>query len=118
MDFYGIMLTFMCVLLIIILTIIGIMSYKSNKNQAFPPANNVCPDYWDSSGNICIVPTVNLGNLNINSNIPGLSSNNGSNMIDFTDSGCNDGGSSLCNLKSWTNQHNILWDGVSNNNTC
>jgi len=41
--------------------------------------------------------------------------------INFNDSGWvsySSGGSRICGLKKWANQHQIQWDGISNYNKC
>ena len=42
-------------------------------------------------------------------------------FINFNDSGWvsySSGGSRICGLKKWANQHQIQWDGISNYNKC
>lgn len=131
MDYYYIIVsTIFITLLILILSYYGVVMHKSlTENQLYPPKPpSDCPDYWTvASDGSCIVPpdssknTGNLYNANktllLNNNTPGFNTANGS--INFTDSLWNIGGAgSLCNKKKWSTLNNIMWDGVSNYNSC
>ena len=134
-TFHIIVLSVAVALLVLVLTVIGIMLTNRKTNLAYPPAYGTCPDYWaigtDVSG--CIIPSfqssLNIGGLynsssgSLNSSVmatPGYGSktdpvtNMVTNYINFADSGW----TGVCNQKTWANQNNIVWDGVSNYNSC
>ncbi len=119
------------VVLIVILTVIGVMITKSKNKVVYPPVASTCPDYWKvaDDGVSCTIPTKsenNVGNiysgdtLLLNStNTPGYSSNGVSSTIDFTNAGWSSSSkSSTCSQKDWTGTYNIVWDGISNYNSC
>jgi len=133
--FYTIVLTIAVVLLILILTYIGIsMANKNNAQSVYPPVVQNCPDYWDLSGNRCVIPASNLKNTGdiYSSTVPNqniLSSNStpGYNpkssslqsSIDFKNAGwTNSGALAVCAQKNWAIDHEIVWDGVTNYNGC
>ena len=130
-TFQIVVLTMAVIFLILILTFFGLMlrkgSASSSPSSAFPPQYNTCPDYWtigDSSN--CIIPitvSLNTGNLYSNGNLTtatinttgfNYDSSNNTNSINFNASGWQ----GVCSWKSWANQNNIVWDGVSNYNSC
>ena len=122
--FYLITVTVAIVVLIIILTIIGVMlSYKTA--AVFPPSKNDCPDYWTEETDpntkkmVCRVDPRNSGTLSsYTGKIPGYNHTNGT--IDFNNPGWGDAGSGSpsCSWKVWANNTNIIWDGISNLNSC
>ena len=125
------------ILLIAIFTTIGILTKYSSFDKAYPPIANTCPDYWavDANGN-CIVPptptSLNSGaiytaggviNLTTDKSdrsktyTPGYSSDNAS--INFNDALWGSiGKTTLCAKKDWCTKNNLVWDGVSNYNSC
>lgn len=142
--FYLIVLSIAAILLILILTYIGIvMSNNKNKKGSFPPQSGSCPDYWSIStvdASSCIIPvkadrnagtkTVDAsgrtmtsiydasGKLLLNvTNTSGL--NTSANSINFGDAKWTTSGvSALCAQKNWANTFGIVWDGVTNYNSC
>ena len=132
----------MIVFLILILTVIGILMAKKSNNLVYPPVANQCPDYWTFDGSYCIVPNKGVYTLGDQTkytddhnqkvlngfssvksandkNTPGFfvekdNKNRAILKIDFKDPGW----SGTCSQKKWANQNNIVWDGVSNYNTC
>jgi hypothetical protein len=136
-TFHLIVLSVAVVILILVLTFIGISMSASNSSAVYPPIMNTCPDYWDLAGDgkSCIIPStkssLNVGGIydkntmQLNPNIsdktktPGFAStkdanNNIINSIDFTDSNWK----GTCDKSRWANSNQIMWDGVSNYNTC
>jgi hypothetical protein len=124
--YYTIVLVIAVVLLIIALTIVG-MTITANKKQAFPDFKNTCPDYWTlSDGNICTPPEDNI-NLPLPAKFSGgeksavkhagvhLDSHN--TYIQYMDVGTTNW-SGLCDKSHWSKMTGILWDGVSNTNSC
>jgi len=137
--FYWIVLTIAVVFLILILTFIGILMTRPKTGDgagvAYPPVTTTCPDYWTVDGSSCVIPAItgiNVGSLYGSSSagsisnkatkggtatLPGLSSDNKS--INFNDKGWSGlGSTSLCGQKAWANSFNVMWDGVSNYNSC
>jgi len=131
-TFQIVVVTIAIVFLILILTFFGVMlKNKANSDVAYPPQVNTCPDYWMVDGSQCIIPPtsnmLNTGNLyepGTNTLTPkaisttgfhqDVSNNTVTNSIDFGVAGWN----GTCGKKSWSNQNNIVWDGVSNYNSC
>lgn len=132
MSFYFIVSTITVVILIIALVGIGIAFNTPNNAEVFPTVQNKCPDYWiiDNSGNCTIPSTTSPRGLNAptttisldgekdkkNTATPGF---NGTDKINFEDSGWSTGGmSSTCKKKAWANSYGIIWDGITNYNNC
>lgn len=124
-QFYIITLTVAVVLLILILTYIGVYVLGGNDKTPYPPETLQCPDYWEKTENGCAVPvssTLNAGNRNIdgvfeytpNTNVV----NNNELSISDTEWQTSDGLSAKCAKKLWANNNNIVWDGISNYNSC
>ena len=106
-QFYLIVLGIAVAILILTLTYIGIKMKYSKQSQPFPPLANTCPDYWnvsDPSGNFCS-PSHNINNPTNITRIPSI--NNSASTI------CGSNG-----LKKLVNTNQIVWDGVSNYNSC
>lgn len=134
-SFQIIVLSIAAVVLILILTVIG-LGLKTMKNKVvYPPIANQCPDYWQvaADGTSCTIPvtpsdknagTIYTGTGSIpfsatpgNANyVPGYNSTNAT--INFSDAGWSAGKTSTCNQKAWATKYNIVWDGVSNYNSC
>ena len=142
-SFYIIVGTIAILLLVGILAFLGVAMNKQYVSRPFPNKTiQKCPDYWqaDSKGK-CIIPINgpglnNVGDLGNGSSLnpvktgqydvlytPGLSSNK--TTIDFnaddwkkynTMVGANL--NPLCQKQQWLNEHNVVWDGISNNNVC
>jgi hypothetical protein len=106
-QFYTIVLAVAVIILIITLTYIGIKMKSSKASQPFPPVANTCPDYWtttDASGNTCI-PQHGVNNPTNITSIPSIKNTE----------------STICGkngLKQIVNSNSIVWDGVSNYNSC
>jgi len=133
MNFYSIVLSIAILLLILILTYVGLtMQNTSNSKVVFPPVEAKCPDYWDYTGNACVIPTVgsvNVGSVyDVNGTILlntdttyGLTGNTteGNSYIDFANPAWNSQGlSGVCQKQKWASLYGIQWDGVSNYNSC
>ena len=116
-------------LLILILTYIGIMLTVSTKKVAkYPPVASLCPDYWAVSpdGSGCVLPGAggkNVGTLYTTTGaLTGTTgyksiTPNGA-IINFNDAGWATKGTAICNQNTWAKTNNIVWDGVSNYNSC
>jgi len=127
-KFQIIVLSIAVFILIIILTAIG-LGLRNLKNKiVYPPIANQCPDYWPvASDNVsCSIPLYpngkNIGTSYnsdgsikfTNSTVPGFNSS----TINFNDPGWSANGSSTCNKQKWANQYQVVWDGISNYNSC
>jgi len=129
--FYVIVLAIAIILLILVLTYVGIlMSYnKTTKPPPFPPSSATCPDYWELSNtdaSLCVIPpmgTKNTGDIwgpggtftLRTADTFGLTGRNVNFMVPAWET---TGITSLCAKKKWAKIHNVMWDGVSNTNTC
>ena len=116
-KFHIIVLSIATVALILILIFVGILLSKGDTNEAYPPSYGVCPDYWETK--------LNIGNMYDEStlktevtNTPGYSNEMSDNevvqYIDFSDSKWK----GECDKKKWANENGIVWDGISNYNSC
>ena len=126
-KFYIIVLSIFAFFLILILTIIGRTVVSENSKQQFPPVLSKCPDYWDVSGELCLNTTKSTIQAGINgleySKCPSSTS-----TPYYADTSCNikpaDASwttinlTSTCGKKKWAFANNIMWDGVSNYNSC
>ena len=133
-SFYFIVLVTASVILILLLTFIGTLLYTSKSTTKFPPATNICPDYWDiGADKTCQYPQVansrNVGNLKAGRSgtvyqvqdtaTPGL--NTDKTRIDFSHPGwatLYPSTTSGCAKKKWAIDNSIEWDGVSNSAIC
>ena len=137
-KFHIIVLSIATVALILILIFVGILLSKGNTNEAYPPSYGICPDYWEvdtdetTNTSKCIIPNIqttklNIGNMYDESTMtlkdaitytPGYSYDISNNVvtqyIDFSDSKW----TGVCDKKTWTNENGIVWDGISNYNSC
>lgn len=129
-KFYIIVLSIFAFFLILILTIIGRTVVSENSTQQFPPVLSKCPDYWDIDGDLCLNPKNSNGTARLNGK-PTITNNNAncSSVDDYhNDADCNikpndtkwsnTNLTPTCNHKKWANINNIMWDGVSNYNSC
>ena len=137
-QFHIIVLSIAAIALILILIFVGILLSKGNTNQAYPPSYGVCPDYWEietdeeTNKSKCIIPNIQKTKLNIGNmydentmtlkseitNTPGYSNMMSDNeivqYIDFS----NPAWTGVCDKKKWANENGIVWDGISNYNSC
>jgi hypothetical protein len=138
-TFYIVVLSIAAILLIILLTFIGIIMGKQKTSQTFPSEKNHCPDFWKVSNDpsmpqYCVIPDsssgLNCGTLYSGSLLtadmsnpsitPGFKSvkqpdNSVINYINFKDPGWSGG---ICAQKTWAKKYQIVWDGVTNYNSC
>ena len=127
--FYVTVLTIATIILIIILIVFGVLLSTGSHSQIYPANPSQCPDYWLSDGSNCVIPragtptgkSINVGDNSFTSNDDGktygLSSD--SNSINFNDPSWGKySESAICAQQKWANYRGILWDGVSNYNSC
>lgn len=136
MDFYGIVIAVAIVMFILLLTLMGVLISRSTSTRVFPPTMGSCPDYWsvDSSGNCHFPSTPNAVNrgLYANKNINGSTDKNVLNSAPYpnTTKGlswtfdpkdsrwASASKTAVCAQRDWAIKHNIVWDGISNYNSC
>lgn len=111
MNFQQIVLLIAALALIGSLILIGLALNNVNKDLKFPPIVADCPDYWknvsqEGENGMCF-NTHNLGTESSNCDpIP--------DTMDFS-AGDYTGGDGLCAKKTWANNCQLTWDGITNN---
>ena len=123
-TFYLIVLGIAIVVLILILTFVGLLMQTGKKNVVYPPIANTCPDGWTvAADGSCNIPS--NGSLNMNNKTQAILSATFPTVVvsgttfDPNDAGWISGGkTAICAQKAWATKNNILWDGVSNYNSC
>ena len=127
-------MTIATVILIAILAIMGIMITDQGHGTVFPPTSNTCPDYWlqDATG-MCYFPlgkdAKNIGIIDASANSPSSSvapfaftstdSSLGAYYLDPKNKSWNGmGKTSICAQREWATKNSIVWDGVTNYNSC
>ena len=143
--FYIVTISVAVILLIIILTYLGLkMASDSIAVGVYPPNKMRCPDNWknvkeeDTGTYTCAIP--DSGELNTGmlyggeggsilpesvTAAPGYIAEDTANDLparfDFSDegwSGFKAGLTADCSKRAWSVEHNVLWDGVTNYNSC
>jgi hypothetical protein len=125
-QFYIITITVAVVLLILILTYIGVYVMGGSDKTPYPPESLQCPDYWEKSGADCIIPGASTTNAGTRKNTGGLENTPSDaayisgNVLKTDDASwqTSDGLSAKCAKKLWANNNNVVWDGISNYNSC
>lgn len=121
--FHFAVLAIASIIFIIALTMIGLVMQKGSKSGTFPPMASNCPDGWIESSSTegdnmvytCTAPSettvpVNAGVAEI---AIGLWTSADSKTITYTDKV-----TSICSKQKWANKNAIVWDGVTNYNSC
>jgi len=98
---------------LLLLAIMAVVMYFSNKKQIFPAIFQPCPDYYamDSSGNCSMTSVWNVGV--VNSARTDLSCNK-VNFSGLTNPGMGPS-SALCKKQRWAQDCTVTWDGITNN---
>ena len=125
-QFYIITIIVAVVLLILILTYIGVYVMGGSDKTPYPPESLQCPDYWEKSGADCIIPGANTtnagtrGGSGVLENTPSGAAYIANNVLKTDDASwqTSDGLSAKCAKKLWANNNNVVWDGISNYNSC
>lgn len=113
--FHKIVLGIATVLLIFILVSVGILLSKTKENKIYPPTALQCPDYWIEDNRGCIVGDLNQGMyINDAGKVFDFSTNHSSwfnvdSYAKFSDT---------CAKKQWAIDNKVMWDGISNYNSC
>jgi len=116
MDFYTITIIVFLVLLIICLTLFGVY-YKDFSTLPFPEIQDMCPTFWKYKNGNCINDTSLNKVVPIPNDTPGRVTN-GFNPNDVGWLSYGGAKNHICGKQIWTNKNNILWNGVSNYNSC
>ena len=122
LSFYSIVILVAIVILTITLTIVGVTLTNKKNTIPFPDYQNTCPDFWTNEGTFCTPPQDNINKPPSNKiatalTHDGVTSNSLKNAIEKIDVS-DDYWVSVCDKSSWAKKAGILWDGVTNNNTC
>ena len=109
---------------IILLSIIGYMMYKSKTKQIYPATINDCPDFYDlNDDNKCIANTFVWNDFTPGSDCNTIDFKSGSymNLITNVDVSYNAPGnkknSGKCAKKLKSQECEITWDGITNTKT-
>ena len=123
MDFYTAISITAIASLILVLTIYGVMLSNLSQSEKFPTVQNACPTFWGIDEKQNCLNTSNVNNISggVPENTPGVLPTNNGFSPNHTgwDSGAYKGLSGVCAKRQWTiDNGNIIWDGVSNYNSC
>lgn len=125
-SFYSIVVIIAIIILIVVLTVVGLTLKNKKNTNPFPDYQNTCPDFWtlDANGNKCIPKNMNIPPISkVNAALPphegveiytDTNKNKSIKSIDLSE----DNWVGVCDKSSWAKKYGILWDGVTNNNTC
>lgn len=122
-NFYNLVSAFLIISFIIIIAVMASIIKKSNENNVssvYPTIKQPCPDYWTLEENgdnkkDCVASDTNNGTFKANDTFSIL--NNYASLV--SDIQANDGENKIrCQLKEWCNKNGIVWDGITNFNSC
>ena len=128
-SFQIIVLSIFVILAILILTAFTIMlTSKKDSDSEYPTSYSQCPDYWDVSGNLCIIQRTDLNNgdgswqsagntVAFDSTTQTSSTRPGANFKDASWDTKYPSITGRCALKKWANTYGIVWDGITNYNS-
>jgi hypothetical protein len=115
MSFYSIVLIVAFIILLLTLVAVGIMLQNQDKNKAFPTQMSPCPDGWGVSDTGACVQPVGSNTIDLTKDI------DKANWITANDADGNFiplDSATVCDKKAWANENKVIWDGVSNYNSC
>jgi hypothetical protein len=116
-SFHIIVLTIATIVLIISLATIGTLMQKGSKAGPFPPISLKCPDGWvetyDSETDSYTCTTLDLSKNLTSSDGITTSTSGTTKSISYTDKA-----TTICQKHKWAQKNDIVWDGVSNYNSC
>jgi hypothetical protein len=130
--YYTIVLVIAIILLIISLSVIGVTLTSGSNKKNFPEFHDTCPDYWtlttDGDNIVCTPPSSGIntpdqlayvGNSHTVTHAGVTAVKNSSNKWSITKLDLSSSNwMSICDKSSWAKKNKLVWDGVSNNNTC
>ncbi len=121
--FYITVITIACIVLIISLATMGVVIQKGSRSGAFPPIANNCPDGWTTKSETnsitneitytCTAPSDYKEKEPASSDGLTVRWSDSDKTISY-----NDSTTTVCDKRKWATKHNIMWDGVSNYNSC
>lgn len=120
-SFHIIVLTIATIVLIISLATIGTLMQKGSRAGPFPPIALKCPDGWVENYNseddsyTCKTTASNLPKSLISDvgDVIIISNTANERSISYIDKA-----TTICQKHKWAQKNNIVWDGVSNYNSC
>ena len=126
-NFYMKVLIVAVIALILVLTYVGVIMTYGEGTTVYPPQSTTCPDYWEvDADKKCKIPKD--GDKNMGSLYEGgllsdsvkttIGFEEGQNVIDFSHDGWKASGQEICAKQTWSKEHGVVWDGVSNYNDC
>lgn len=138
MNFYAIVIIIAILGLVGILATMGYLANKTIPTGSFPTNKQPCPDFWtyNPDDKSCTMGETNRLNNDIGTNTPtdaiiqqGVDDSNATEgitpypdtTIDFSKSSWDAQYANYtpeCRLNQWSADNKIMWDGVSNLNTC
>lgn len=101
---------------LLLLAIMAVIMYFSNKKQIFPAISQPCPDYYtmDTSGNCSINKSV--WNIGVTTSKRTDLSCNTVNFSKLSNPGMGPT-SGLCSKQRWAQDCTVTWDGITNNSS-
>jgi hypothetical protein len=105
--FQRIVLTIAVVILIIILTLVALLLWKSHSSAQYPPVISPCPDYYVQKPDGTCVRTEGITGLQVQPSCQTLS---------FSGSAFK-GAKGLCARRKRANDCGLTWDGITNSDT-
>ena len=115
-TFYKIVLIVATVMLLLILVAIGTL-IQQDGSTVYPPNALKCPDYWVDDSEGCRSQKINDASLNSPIDFEDETKDNYYKTLDSNPDKYI-GLSDTCSKRKWALSNNILWDGISNYNSC
>jgi hypothetical protein len=131
-SFNAIVLSVAVIILIIILAYMGSVMSTAKTNIVFPPTANICPDGWTptsdgtctsrSNGpNVGAIVVKNIADRTTSTPNVSVSVSEGGNVYTLDPASviwASSGKSSICGKQAWAGAIGVVWDGISNYNSC
>ena len=126
-SFHFAVLAIASVIFIVALTTIGLIMQKGSKAGTFPPMASNCPDGWTESYNVandtitytCLAPPDTTTKPVVVTGVTDITigawmaTDNADKTITYSDKT-----TSICDKQKWADKNSIVWDGVTNYNSC
>ena len=115
MSFQMMILMTAMVILCFMLLIVGVLLYSRKYDDAFPPVEASCPDYWEYSYDYDEMSQQKKAYCK---NVKNLGNCPNQEKMNFNSSEWN-GTDGRCNKQKWARKCDLSWDGITNdNNAC
>ena len=122
--FHFAVLAIASVIFIVALTTIGLIMQKGSKAGTFPPMASNCPDGWTELSSVaddtitytCTAPDTTTKPVDVTGVTDitiGAWTAAATKTITYSDKT-----TSICDKQKWADKNSIVWDGVSNYNSC